>query len=101
MAWVKLVALLLTAVAAVLVWFCLVVPNELGGLGPGSFVRIPLEALLFVAVVLSLGRMYRDSEMAIWFSAGVGLDRFIRPVLRMAWPVYAGQQVDVFIDNGR
>lgn len=42
---------------------------------------------LFVSVVVSLGRMYRDSEMAIWFTAGVGLQRFIRPVLRMGWPV--------------
>ena len=42
---------------------------------------------LFIAVVVSLGRMYRDSEMAIWFSSGVGLRRFVRPVLRMAWPV--------------
>jgi lipopolysaccharide export system permease protein len=42
---------------------------------------------LFIAVVVSLGRMYRDSEMVIWFSAGQGLARFVRPVLRMAWPV--------------
>ncbi|HYE70969.1 MAG TPA: LPS export ABC transporter permease LptF [Aquabacterium sp.] len=42
---------------------------------------------LFVAVVLSLGRMYRDSEMAVWFSSGIGLARFGAPVLRMAWPV--------------
>jgi lipopolysaccharide export system permease protein len=42
---------------------------------------------LFVAVVVTLGRMYRDSEMAIWFASGVGLTRFVRPVLRTAWPV--------------
>ncbi|MBL0089086.1 MAG: LPS export ABC transporter permease LptF [Ideonella sp.] len=42
---------------------------------------------LFVAVVVTLGRMYRDSEMAIWFSSGIGLGRFVRPVFRMAWPV--------------
>ncbi len=42
---------------------------------------------LFVAVVVTLGRMYRDSEMAVWFCSGVGLRRFVRPVLRMAWPV--------------
>lgn len=42
---------------------------------------------LFVAVVVSLGRMYRDSEMAIWFASGVGLTRFVRPVLRTGWPV--------------
>lgn len=42
---------------------------------------------LFIAVVVSLGRMYRDSEMAVWFSSGVGLARFSAPVIRMAWPV--------------
>ncbi len=42
---------------------------------------------LFIAVVVTLGRMYRDSEMAIWFASGVGLSRFVRPVLRMSWPV--------------
>jgi len=42
---------------------------------------------LFIAVVVSLGRMYRDSEMVIWFASGLGLGRFVRPVLRMAWPV--------------
>jgi lipopolysaccharide export system permease protein len=42
---------------------------------------------LFVAIVITLGRMYRDSEMAIWFASGVGLARFVRPVLRVSWPV--------------
>lgn len=42
---------------------------------------------LFIAIVVSLGRMYRDSEMAIWFSSGLGLSRFVRPVLRTGWPV--------------
>ena len=42
---------------------------------------------LFIAVVVTLGRMYRDSEMTIWFASGLGLSRFVRPVLGMAWPV--------------
>jgi lipopolysaccharide export system permease protein len=42
---------------------------------------------MFVAIVVTLGRMYRDSEMAIWFSSGVGVTRFVRPVLRAGWPV--------------
>jgi lipopolysaccharide export system permease protein len=42
---------------------------------------------LFIAIVVTLGRMYRDSEMAIWFASGVGLSRFVRPVLRTSWPV--------------
>jgi lipopolysaccharide export system permease protein len=46
-----------------------------------------LALSLFVATVVTLGRMYRDSEMVIWFSSGIGLARFVRPVLRMAWPV--------------
>jgi lipopolysaccharide export system permease protein len=46
-----------------------------------------LALSLFVAIVVTLGRMYRDSEMVIWFSSGVGLSRFVRPVLRMSWPV--------------
>ena len=46
-----------------------------------------LALSLFVAIVVSLGRMYRDSEMAIWFASGVGLSRFVRPVVRSSWPV--------------
>ena len=46
-----------------------------------------LALSLFIAVVVALGRMYRDSEMVIWFAAGVGLARFVRPVLHMSWPV--------------
>ncbi len=46
-----------------------------------------LALSLFVSVVATLGRMYRDSEMTIWFASGVGLARFVRPVLRTSWPV--------------
>ncbi len=46
-----------------------------------------LALSLFIAVVATLTRMYRDSEMSIWFASGVGLARFVRPVLRVSWPV--------------
>jgi lipopolysaccharide export system permease protein len=46
-----------------------------------------LALSMFVAIMGTLGRMYRDSEMAIWFSSGVSLSRFVRPVLRTTWPV--------------
>jgi lipopolysaccharide export system permease protein len=55
-----------------------------------------LNLSLFIAVVATLGRMYRDSEMAIWFASGAGLSRFVRPVLRMSWPVLAVVLVLVF-----
>ena len=46
-----------------------------------------LALSLFIAVVATLSRMYRDSEMTIWFASGLGLSRFVRPVLRVSWPV--------------
>ncbi len=54
-----------------------------------GYLPMMLGLSLFVSVVVSLGRMYRDSEMVIWFSSGLGLGRFVRPVLAMAWPVLA------------
>jgi lipopolysaccharide export system permease protein len=46
-----------------------------------------LSLSLFVSIVVTLGRMYRDSEMAIWFASGLDLARFVRPVLYTFWPV--------------
>ena len=48
---------------------------------------IILSLSVFIGVILTLGRMYRESEMAIWFSSGIGLARFIRPVIATSWPV--------------
>lgn len=48
----------------------------------------PLLSLsLFVAVLLCLSRTYRDSEMVVWFSAGLSLTAWIRPVLMFALPL--------------
>jgi len=55
-----------------------------------------LALALFVSVVVALGRMYRDSEMIIWFASGVGIGRFVRPVLRTSWPVLLVVAVLVF-----
>jgi lipopolysaccharide export system permease protein len=52
-----------------------------------AYLPMMLSLSLFVAVVLVLGRLYRDQEMAVWFASGVGLWRFVRPVLWMALPV--------------
>ena len=42
---------------------------------------------LFVATVATLTRLYRDSEMVIWFGAGVGLRGLVAPLFRFSWPV--------------
>lgn len=50
----------------------------------------PLLSLsLFVAILLSLSRSYRDSEMVVWFSSGLSLTAWMRPVLTFAWPLVA------------
>ncbi|MFX1681105.1 LPS export ABC transporter permease LptF [Mitsuaria sp. CC2] len=58
-------------------------------LGYLTLTQLPLMLglSLFVAVVMSLGRMYKESEMTVWFASGLGLTRFARPVLTMAAPV--------------
>ncbi|MET3416608.1 lipopolysaccharide export system permease protein [Variovorax paradoxus] len=48
-----------------------------------------LSLSLFIAIVGTLSRMYRDSEMVIWFSSGRGLVDFVQPLFRFAWPVLA------------
>jgi lipopolysaccharide export system permease protein len=48
-----------------------------------------LSLSLFVAIVGTLSRMYRDSEMVIWFSSGRGLVDFVKPLFGFAWPVLA------------
>lgn len=42
---------------------------------------------LFVATVATLSRLYRDSEMVIWFNSGIGLKDLLRPLFRFAWPI--------------
>ena len=58
----------------------------LGYLGLG-YLPLVLTLSMFIAIVSTLGRMYRDSEMTVWFASGVGLSRFVRPVLRTSLPV--------------
>lgn len=52
-----------------------------------GYLSIIFALALFIAIVACLGRMYRESEMTIWFASGVGLSRFVKPVLRMTAPV--------------
>ncbi len=52
-----------------------------------------LALSLFVSIVGTLSRMYRDSEMVIWMSAGRGLGAMLRPLLRFSWPILAAVAV--------
>jgi lipopolysaccharide export system permease protein len=48
-----------------------------------------LSISLFMSVLLTLTRSYRDSEMVVWFCAGLSLAYWIRPVLRYVLPAVA------------
>ena len=45
-----------------------------------------LSLTLFIAVLITLSRAYRDSEMVVWFASGQSLTAWLRPVLRFALP---------------
>jgi lipopolysaccharide export system permease protein len=60
--------------------------------------RMPtiLTLALFIAIVFTLSRMYRDSEMIIWFSSGRSLGGFLGPVMRFSWPILLVIMLGVF-----
>ena len=46
-----------------------------------------LSMSLFIAVLSVLTRMFRDSEMVIWYGSGIGLTSLLKPLFRFAWPI--------------
>ena len=52
-----------------------------------SHLSVLLSLTLFVSVLMTLTRSYRDSEMMVWFSSGVSLLRWVRPVLAFSLPM--------------
>ncbi|MFN3544548.1 MAG: LPS export ABC transporter permease LptF [Thiobacillus sp.] len=53
------------------------------------FLPVLMTIALFAGVLLPLSRMWRDSEMVIWFNAGVSLTQWLRPALTFALPFVA------------
>ncbi len=48
-----------------------------------------LSLTMFIAVLLTLTRTWRDSEMVIWFTAGLPLTAWLKPVMMFAVPQVA------------
>ena len=57
------------------------------GFGALNYLPVLLSLTCFISVLLSLSRAYRDSEMIVWFSAGLPLTAWVRPVLRFVAPI--------------
>jgi lipopolysaccharide export system permease protein len=87
----------------VVVWLSIVLVRLLGQAAKGVIgadVVVGLAALttiaalptilalsLFIGVLTTISRSYRESEMVVWFASGLSLLDWIRPVLRLAIPV--------------
>ncbi len=52
-----------------------------------NYLPVLFSLSLFLSVLLTLTRSYRDSEMVVWFCSGIGLTRWIRPVMWYVLPV--------------
>ena len=57
------------------------------GLRALDILPLLLPLALFLGVLLAYGRLYRDSEMAVLASAGLGIKRLARPLFWLAIPV--------------
>jgi lipopolysaccharide export system permease protein len=52
------------------------------------YFNILLSVTIFVTVLLTLSRWYRDSEMIVWFSSGQSLTAWLRPIMWFAAPFF-------------
>ena len=50
------------------------------------YLNILLSVALFLTVLLTLSRWYRDSEMIVWFTSGQSLTACLQPILLFAAP---------------
>ena len=48
-----------------------------------------LSLTMFISVLLTLTRSWRDSEMVIWFTSGLSLTAWLKPVMIFALPQIA------------
>lgn len=68
-----------------------ILPNDaittMLGFNMVKFLPMLFSLTLFLAVLMTLSRWYRDSEMVIWFSAGLSINKWVKPVLTFTLPV--------------
>ncbi len=67
-----------------------IVPEAVLGLiafGVLTYLPVLLGIAVFVAVLLALSRSYRDSEMTVWFTSGLSIAAWVRPVLQFSLPI--------------
>ncbi|MEV6394080.1 sulfatase [Streptomyces sp. NPDC051907] len=85
-----------TGLAAVLVFFALLLPNHLTRLTPGAFVRIPVEAIFGAVLLLVLPPRARRAA-AVLAGAGLGLLTILK-FLDMGFYSVLNRPFDVILD---
>ena len=48
---------------------------------------VVLALTVYLSVLLALTRAWKDSEMVVWMTSGLGLGQWLRPVVRFVWPL--------------
>lgn len=51
------------------------------------FLPMLLSVSIFLSILMTLSRFYRDSEMIIWLSSGLSIKNFLRPILTFCAPI--------------
>ncbi len=68
-----------------------ILPNDaIGTILTFSLVKLMpmmLSLAIFLAVLLTLTRWHKDSEMVIWMNAGLSLRQWVAPILRFIFPI--------------
>ena len=68
-----------------------ILPNDaittMLGFNMVKFLPMLLSLTLFLAVMMTLSRWYRDSEMVVWLSSGISINNLIRPVFIFIMPI--------------
>jgi lipopolysaccharide export system permease protein len=63
-----------------------------------NYIPTLLSLASFIAILLALSRSYRDSEMVVWFSSGLSLAAWVRPVMVFMLPlVFAIAGLSLFV----
>jgi len=88
-----------TGMAALLVLLALTAPNRLREIGPAAFVRLPLEALVYLAVILALPPRFGRVRAFLALAAGfiLGLTAILK-VLDMGFLEALDRPFDAVID---
>ena len=71
--WWTLAPALLTVLACVLVWLALTLPNRLEHIETSAFLRLPVEAIVYVAIVLALPPRLVRTRRVLAVVAGIVL----------------------------